>query len=138
MFYDPANDVQRPTHPRLHLRDVRDAHTLFEAVRLGVLKRVQRRLNDNERSTYIKSGAVFVWEESEEETGLKRWTDGRIWSQSRMREVSVVFRSSNHLWAIIYRVDFSPTCSMMRSHPKTSQTLRADIRPGKQPSKRWR
>ncbi|KAH9930618.1 Gti1/Pac2 family-domain-containing protein [Fomitopsis serialis] len=86
MFYDPANDVQRPTHPRLHLRDVRDAHMLFEAVRLGLIKRVQRRLNDAERSSFIQSGAVFVWEESEEETGLKRWTDGRIWSQSRMRE----------------------------------------------------
>lgn len=92
MFYDAANDVQHPTHPRLHLRDVRDAHILLEAVRLGLLKRVQRRLNDTERSTFINSGAVFVWEESEEETGLKRWTDGRIWSQSRMREVGHIYR----------------------------------------------
>lgn len=36
----------------------------------------------------IQSGAVFVWEESEDDAGLKRWTDGRVWSQSRMREVS--------------------------------------------------
>ncbi|CCM04401.1 uncharacterized protein FIBRA_06578 [Fibroporia radiculosa] len=86
MSQGAERDVQGPTHPRLHLRDARDAHTLFEAVRLGMLKLVRRRLNDYERSTYIVSGSVFVWEESEEETGLKRWTDGRIWSQSRMRE----------------------------------------------------
>jgi len=35
---------------------------------------------------YIVSGALFVWEESDDEMGLKRWTDGRVWSQSRMRE----------------------------------------------------
>ncbi|KAI0929061.1 hypothetical protein AcW1_006110 [Taiwanofungus camphoratus] len=86
MFYEPIQDVQRPTHFRLHVRDTNDAHTVFEAVRQGLLKPVQRRLNDFERAMYIKSGTVFVWEESEEEMGLKRWTDGRVWSQSRMRE----------------------------------------------------
>ena len=87
MFYAPAQDVQRPTHPRLHVRDARDAHVVFEAVRQGRLKPVQRRLNELERSTYITSGSLFVWEESDDEMGLKRWTDGRVWSQSRMREV---------------------------------------------------
>ncbi|EED79312.1 predicted protein [Postia placenta Mad-698-R] len=86
MFYEPVHDVQKPTHPRLHLRDMRDAHIIFEAVRRGLMKPVNRRLNEVERTRYITSGSVFVWEESEEETGLKRWTDGRIWSQSRMRE----------------------------------------------------
>jgi hypothetical protein len=79
--------MQRPTHPRLHVRDARDAHTVFEAVRLGYLQRVERRLNEIERSMYIRSGAIFVWEECDDDLGLKRWTDGRIWSQSRMREV---------------------------------------------------
>lgn len=91
MFYEPVHDVQKPTHPRLHLRDMRDAHIIFEAVRRGLMKPVNRRLNEVERTRYITSGSVFVWEESEEETGLKRWTDGRIWSQSRMREVISVF-----------------------------------------------
>ncbi|TBU35486.1 Gti1/Pac2 family-domain-containing protein [Dichomitus squalens] len=86
MFYAPAQDVQRPTHPRLHVRDARDAHIVFEAVRQGRLKPVMRRLNELERSTYIASGSLFVWEESDDEMGLKRWTDGRVWSQSRMRE----------------------------------------------------
>ena len=79
--------MQRPTHDRLHVRDARDAHTVFEAVRRGLLQPVTRRLNEVERSMYIKSGAIFVWEESDDDLGLKRWTDGRVWSQSRMREV---------------------------------------------------
>ena len=105
MYYAPAQDTQRPTHPRLHVRDARDAHTVFEAVRQGLLKPVVRRLNELERATYIQSGAIFVWEESDDEMGLKRWTDNRgmviwnvtwisklihldilAWSQSRMRE----------------------------------------------------
>lgn len=78
--------MQRPTHGRLHVRDARDAHTVFEAVRKGLLRPVTRRLNEVERSMYIISGAIFVWEESDDDLGLKRWTDGRVWSQSRMRE----------------------------------------------------
>lgn len=77
MFYAPAQDTQRPTHPRLHVRDARDAHTVFEAVRQGLLKPVVRRLNELERASYIQSGAIFVWEESDDEMGLKRWTDNR-------------------------------------------------------------
>ncbi|KAL0946756.1 hypothetical protein HGRIS_012933 [Hohenbuehelia grisea] len=78
--------MQQATHPRLHVRDMRDAHTVLEAVRRGLLRPVTRRLNEMERSMQIRSGAIFVWEESDDEVGLKRWTDGRVWSQSRMRE----------------------------------------------------
>ena len=87
MFYAPGHDMQRPTHARLHVRDARDAQTVFEAVRRGALRPVVRRLNEMERAMFIQSGAIFVWEESDDELGLKRWTDGRVWSQSRMREV---------------------------------------------------
>ncbi|KAG7092653.1 hypothetical protein E1B28_008990 [Marasmius oreades] len=78
--------MQEATHSRLHVRDARDAHVVFEAVRLGILLPVTRRLNEAERSICIRSGSVFVWEESDDEAGLKRWTDGRVWGQSRMRE----------------------------------------------------
>ncbi|KAI0071755.1 hypothetical protein K474DRAFT_1775962 [Panus rudis PR-1116 ss-1] len=77
MYYAPTQDTQRPTHPRLHVRDARDAHTVFEAVRQGLLKPVVRRLNELERTNFIVSGSIFVWEESEDEMGLKRWTDGK-------------------------------------------------------------
>jgi len=62
-------DIQRPTHPRLHIRDARDAHVVLEAVRQGLLQPVKRRLNELERNMSIRSGSVFVWEESDDETG---------------------------------------------------------------------
>ncbi|KAI0323234.1 hypothetical protein GY45DRAFT_1376474 [Cubamyces sp. BRFM 1775] len=86
VLYDFPQVVQRPTHSRLHVRDARDAHIVFEAVRQGLLERVLRRLNEDERLAYIRSGSLFVWEENDDEVGLKRWTDGRVWSQSRLRE----------------------------------------------------
>jgi hypothetical protein len=76
--------MEKPTHPRLHVRNVQEAHRLFEAVRTGRLRLVTRRLNEAERQRNIVSGSVFVWEESEEESGLKRWTDGKTFGQSRM------------------------------------------------------
>ncbi|KAG8924056.1 hypothetical protein FRC01_011995 [Tulasnella sp. 417] len=66
---------------------------LFEGVRLGLLRPVIRRLNDAERSAFIRSGSVFVWEESEEAIGLRRWTDGLMWSPSRMREPFLFYES---------------------------------------------
>lgn len=74
------------THPSLHLRDAHDAHIVLEAVRLNVLPLIKRRLVMGEREQ-LQAGNVFVWEEAEDsdEGGLLRWTDGRRWSQSRMR-----------------------------------------------------
>ncbi|TFY66611.1 hypothetical protein EVG20_g4480 [Dentipellis fragilis] len=72
------------THPALHIRDARDAHIVLEAVRLNILPLITRRLSANERD-HVTSGNVFVWEEAEFKGGLERWTDGRRWSQSRMR-----------------------------------------------------
>lgn len=78
--------MQQATYQRLHVRDAHDAHVIFEAVRQGFLMPIVRRLNERERATLVYPGAIFVWFESEDDNGLKRWTDGRIWGQSRMRE----------------------------------------------------
>ncbi|TEB20451.1 hypothetical protein FA13DRAFT_1742925 [Coprinellus micaceus] len=72
------------THPSLHIRDAHDAHVVLEAVRLNVLPLIKRRLLANEREE-LRSGHVYVWEEAQDDGGLLRWTDGRRWSQSRMR-----------------------------------------------------
>ncbi|KAG7086080.1 hypothetical protein E1B28_003597 [Marasmius oreades] len=81
----PSIPVNRSaTHPSLHIRDAQDAHVVLEAVRLNVLPLIKRRLISSEREL-LTSGNVFVWEEAEDEGGLLRWTDGRRWSQSRMR-----------------------------------------------------
>ncbi|KAJ7100896.1 Gti1/Pac2 family-domain-containing protein [Mycena belliarum] len=72
------------THAALHIRGVTDAHRVFEAVRIGILPLIKRRLVPCERAQ-LRSGNVFVWEESDDVDGLVRWTEGRRWSQSRMR-----------------------------------------------------
>jgi hypothetical protein len=54
-----------------YIATVADALLVMEACRLGVLKRVQRRLSDEEKATHVKSGSVFVWDEAE--SGIKRY-----------------------------------------------------------------
>ena len=59
-----------------------DALRLIQAARQGVVPRITRRLNDLERRTMIRSGAIFIF--SDEESGIKRWTEGLSWSASRI------------------------------------------------------
>ncbi|KAF5379763.1 hypothetical protein D9615_005748 [Tricholomella constricta] len=66
---------------------------LIHAARQGVIPRITRRLNDSERRTMIKAGAVFVF--SVEESGIKRWTDGLLWSPSRIVGNFLVYREIN-------------------------------------------
>lgn len=72
-----------------HVRSPQDAIILFEACRLGLLPRVQRRLSEKERQG-IKSGSVFVWDERE--AGMRRWTDGKSWSASRVSGSFLTYR----------------------------------------------
>jgi len=72
-----------------HVRSPADAIILFEACRIGLLPRVQRRLSEKERST-IKSGSIFVWDERE--AGMRRWTDGKSWSASRVSGSFLTYR----------------------------------------------
>ncbi|KAJ6555229.1 Gti1/Pac2 family-domain-containing protein, partial [Mycena sp. CBHHK59/15] len=61
-----------------------DVLFVLEAVRRGILPLITLRLSASERDQ-LRSGNVFVWEESQDDGGLVRWTDGRRWSQSRVR-----------------------------------------------------
>ncbi|KAJ2784942.1 Gluconate transport-inducing protein [Coemansia interrupta] len=65
-----------------------DALLIFEACRLNVLPRRTRRLAESERK-YVESGSVFVWDETE--SGIRRWTDGRRWSPSRVSGCFLVY-----------------------------------------------
>ena len=58
-----------------------DALLMFEAARRGMIPRVTRRLHDVER-LMVQSGGIFVFDEGE--SGIKRWTDGHVWSPSRI------------------------------------------------------
>ena len=71
------------------VRTPTDAIILFEACRLGLLPRVQRRLSEKERQA-IRSGSVFVWDERE--AGMRRWTDGKSWSASRVAGSFLTYR----------------------------------------------
>ncbi|KAL7751624.1 Gluconate transport-inducing protein [Sorochytrium milnesiophthora] len=68
---------------------LRDALLVIEAVRRGLLPRVVKRLDDTQREA-IRPGSVFVWLESE--TGMKRWTDGKCWSPSRILGSFLTYR----------------------------------------------
>ncbi|KAJ2450776.1 Gluconate transport-inducing protein [Coemansia sp. RSA 2336] len=65
-----------------------DALLLFEACRLGILKRRKYRLCESER-TNLLSGSVYVWDEKE--AGVRRWTDGKRWSPSRVSGFFLVY-----------------------------------------------
>ncbi|SAM09679.1 hypothetical protein [Absidia glauca] len=64
-----------------YIKSPQDALVIFEACRQGHLNRVQRRLSSKER-THIRSGSIFAWDENE--AGMRRWTDGKTWSPSRV------------------------------------------------------
>lgn len=72
-----------------HIKTPQDALIIFEACRRGQLHRVQRRLSSKERMT-IRSGSVFAWDENE--AGMRRWTDGRTWSPSRVLGSFLTYR----------------------------------------------
>ncbi|KAJ1662370.1 Gluconate transport-inducing protein [Coemansia sp. RSA 1813] len=65
-----------------------DALRIFEACRKGTLARRSRRLCESERNE-ISSGSLFVWDESE--SGIRRWTDGKRWSPSRVNGCFLVY-----------------------------------------------
>ncbi|KAJ7719429.1 Gti1/Pac2 family-domain-containing protein [Mycena maculata] len=69
----------------------RDALLILEAARRGLIPRVTRRLADAERKM-IASGSVFVFDE--DESGIKRWTDGYFWSPSRILGNFLLYRET--------------------------------------------
>ncbi|KAI0287311.1 Gti1/Pac2 family-domain-containing protein [Russula brevipes] len=77
--FQPTSDVQ---HFIGYVETTTDALRLIMAARQGIIPRITRRLNDSERRSMIRSGAVFVF--CVEESGIKRWTEGLSWSPSRI------------------------------------------------------
>jgi len=98
-----TNNMNRTTHHG-YIDTVFDAWILFEACRQGHLPKVRSRIkaSDEESIELIRSGiwqriillgvhweliicnlgAIFIYDE--QESGIRRWTDGRLWSPSRV------------------------------------------------------
>ena len=65
------------------IKTTEDALIVLEATRAGLVPRVTRRFHELEKRAIITSGAILVF--TEEESGIKRWTDPFLWSASRMQ-----------------------------------------------------
>lgn len=72
-----------------YIETTRDSLLLFEACKRGLLPRITRRLQDKER-ILIRSGTIFCFDECE--SGIKRWTDGLVWSPSRILGNFLIYR----------------------------------------------
>lgn len=72
-----------------HVRTQLDAILLFEACRQGLIPRIRRRLSERER-LQIGSGSVYIWDE--QEAGMRRWTDSKSWSASRVSGAFLTYR----------------------------------------------
>ncbi|KAI9684315.1 MAG: hypothetical protein M1822_005788 [Bathelium mastoideum] len=70
-----------------------DAMFLFEACLQGRLPHIPRRPQDREKDGIIRSGAIFIYEENA--SGIKRWTDGKNWSPSRILGNYLLYREVN-------------------------------------------
>lgn len=81
-----------PLVPTFHgfVHNSMDGLMLFEACLSGKLHHVPRRPHDRERSSLIKSGSIFIYEENA--SGIKRWTDGVAWSPSRILGNFLIYR----------------------------------------------
>ena len=75
-------------------------------------------MNDSERKTLVKSGAIFIF--SVEESNIQRWTDGITWSPSRVVRNFLVRK---------HRHDRADTLSLT-SNPATKVYREADVARG--------
>ncbi|GAA6041578.1 hypothetical protein JCM8097_004275 [Rhodosporidiobolus ruineniae] len=80
-----------------------DALLVFEGCKRGFLPKITRRLQEFEKRALVVSGAVFVFDE--EETGIKRWTDGLSWSPSRTLGNFLVYRELDKKGAAARKAD---------------------------------
>nr|VWO99860.1 Uncharacterized protein [Ganoderma boninense] len=90
--------MQRPTLTDVHIRSAADAHKLFYAVQLGLLPKIDKRLDAHERAA-LRPGDVYVWEEKGPNTdsfsvSMERFTEGKSWTASRVREDFLMYFES--------------------------------------------
>lgn len=72
-----------------YIGNYEEALLIVHASRLGCIEPTRGRLNNDEREK-IESGDMFCFIENV--NGMKRWTDGRIWSPSKICDEFLVYQ----------------------------------------------
>lgn len=88
------NQHQNPQNLKIEtyngqIKTLKDALLVLEGTRLGYLPKIKRRLNGLERE-FIRANTIFAWNETE--CGMKRWTDGKNWSVSKVSGPFLTYR----------------------------------------------
>lgn len=88
--------MQVPSCTNVRIRSTADVHKIFYAVYLGLLPMITRRLDAKEREA-LSSGYCYAWEDRGPHAitgiGIERFTEGRHWSASRVRDVRASYPS---------------------------------------------
>ncbi|KZP04898.1 hypothetical protein FIBSPDRAFT_940754 [Athelia psychrophila] len=71
------------------------AFRLVLAAETGLVPRIIRRLSQGEHTRMVESGAVIVF--NVQESGMKRWRDGLLWSPSRIEGNFLVYKEMTQL-----------------------------------------
>ncbi|RPD56291.1 hypothetical protein L226DRAFT_469157 [Lentinus tigrinus ALCF2SS1-7] len=127
--FAPASTTTTPTTPtkpeilRGWVKTTRDAMLVFEATRVGIVPRVTRRFHELEKRSIIRSGAIFVF--TEEESGIKRWTDPYLWSASRMQGNFLMYRERDDEHGP--QMDSPYRCSAMSSFTEYAELLDPEL-----------
>ncbi|KAI8984401.1 Gti1/Pac2 family-domain-containing protein, partial [Mycotypha africana] len=95
-----------------YIETTQDVLLIFEGCRRGLLPRICRRLQERERKM-IRSGSIFVFDERE--SGIKRWTDGRVWSPSRILGNFLIYRELDKKQAGEKRLSTSSNASLIEN-----------------------
>ena len=74
-----------------YMENLLDGLLLIEAARTGQIPKVSHRLTQEEHDL-IQSGTIFIW--SEHDVNIKRWTDGRNWSNSRLKGRFLIYKET--------------------------------------------
>lgn len=92
--------MQVPSCTNVRIRSTLDVHKIFYAVYLGLLPMITRRLDAKEREA-LSSGYCYAWEDRGPHAitgiGIERFTEGRHWSASRVRDVRLFLPSPKHI-----------------------------------------
>lgn len=79
--------------------DTLDAFRLVLAAEKGLVPRIIQRSTQIDRSHMIGSGSVIIF--SAQESGMKRWRDGLLWSPSRIEGNFLVCPQISHLCRLL-------------------------------------